>query len=55
MRRIAIGLAAERVGQLDPAALAPLIAAVRGGELDIRSAAERLLKTVAAESEKNPK
>jgi LAO/AO transport system kinase len=42
-------LAAERVGKLDEAALAPLIAAVRGGELDIRSAAERLLKEVSGE------
>jgi len=42
-------LAAERVGALDEAALASLIAAVRGGELDIRSAAERLLKQVSGE------
>ncbi len=47
-------LAAERVGKLDPAALAPLIAAVRAGELDITSAAERLLKEVAEDSEKKP-
>ena len=39
-------LAAERVGQLDPAVLDPLVEAVRRGELDIRSAAERLLKNV---------
>jgi LAO/AO transport system kinase len=43
-------LAAERVDKLDEAALAPLVAAVRGGELDITSAAERLLKDVAAEA-----
>jgi LAO/AO transport system kinase len=42
-------LAAERVGKLDEAALAPLVAAVRGGELDIRSAAERLLRQVSGE------
>ncbi len=48
-------LAAERVGRLDPDALAPLIAKVRGGELDIRAAAGRLLKEVSGESEKKPK
>ncbi len=39
-------LVAEHVGKLDPAALDPLVEAVRRGELDIRSAAERLLKGV---------
>ena len=39
-------LVAERVGKLDPAALDPLVDAVRRGELDIKSAAERLLKDV---------
>ncbi len=39
-------LVAERVDKLDPAALDPLVEAVRRGELDIRSAAERLLKGV---------
>ncbi len=42
-------LASERVGALDAAALAPLIAAVRAGDLDLASAAERLLKDVAVE------
>jgi LAO/AO transport system kinase len=41
-------LVATRVGKLDEAALAPLIAAVRAGDLDITSAAERLLNEVAA-------
>jgi len=41
-------LVATRVGKLDDAALAPLIAAVRAGELDITTAAERLLYEVAA-------
>jgi len=41
-------LVAARVGRLDEATLAPLIAAVRAGELDITSAAERLLNEVAA-------
>ncbi len=39
-------LAAERVGKLDPAVLDPLVGAVRCGEIDIKSAAERLLKDV---------
>ena len=39
-------LAAERVGKLDPAVLDPLVGAVRRGEIDIKSAAERLLKDV---------
>jgi LAO/AO transport system kinase len=39
-------LVAERVGKLDDADLDPLVDAVRRGELDIRSAAERLLKGV---------
>jgi hypothetical protein len=34
------------VGKLDPAVLDPLVEAVRRGELDIKSAAERLLKDV---------
>ncbi len=42
-------LVATRIGKLDAAALDPLVAAVRGGELDITSAAERLLKEVAVE------
>lgn len=37
-------LVSERIGRLDQAALDPLVEAVRGGELDIRSAAERLLE-----------
>ena len=41
-------LVAARVGKLDEAALAPLIAAVRAGELDITTAAKRLLNEVAA-------
>ncbi len=40
-------LVAERVGKLDPVVLDPLVDAVRRGELDIKSAAERLLKGVA--------
>ncbi|MHA1152039.1 MAG: methylmalonyl Co-A mutase-associated GTPase MeaB [Alphaproteobacteria bacterium] len=40
-------LAAERVGKLGQADLAPLIAKVRDGELDITSAAECLLREVA--------
>ena len=47
-------LTAERVGKLDDAALAPLIAALRGGELDIRGATERLLKELAETAEKEP-
>ena len=39
-------LVAERVAKLDPDALDPLVDAVRRGELDIKSAAERLLKDV---------
>ncbi len=39
----------ERIKGLDTAVLAPLIAKVRGGELDITSAAERLLKEVSGE------
>ena len=39
-------LVATRIGKLDEAALAPLVAAVRAGDLDIASAAEHLLKEV---------
>ncbi|MCH9000859.1 MAG: hypothetical protein IID48_21725, partial [Proteobacteria bacterium] len=39
-------LAAERVGKLDPAVLDPLVEAVRRGEIDITSAAARLLKDI---------
>jgi len=39
-------LVARRIGKLDETALAPLVEAVRGGELDITSAAERLLRQV---------
>jgi LAO/AO transport system kinase len=42
-------LVAARIGKLDEATLAPLVEAVRGGELDIASAAERLLREVAGD------
>jgi hypothetical protein len=42
-------LVATRIEKLDEAALDPLVAAVRGGDLDITSAAERLLKEVVGE------
>jgi LAO/AO transport system kinase len=42
-------LAAERVGKLDAATLDPLIVAVRNGDLDITSAAQRLLVEVGKE------
>jgi putative protein kinase ArgK-like GTPase of G3E family len=42
-------LVATRIGKLDEATLAPLVAAVRAGDLDIASAAERLLRKVAGE------
>jgi LAO/AO transport system kinase len=42
-------LVATRIERLDEAALDPLVAAVRGGELDVTSAAARLLKEVAGE------
>jgi LAO/AO transport system kinase len=42
-------LVTTRIEKLDAAALAPLVAAVRGGELDITSAAERLLRQVSGE------
>ena len=40
-------LVATRIGRLDESALDPLVAAVRAGELDIASAAERLLKQLS--------
>jgi LAO/AO transport system kinase len=43
-------LVATRIGKLDETALAPLVAAVRAGDLDIASAAERLLKEVTGEA-----
>jgi len=42
-------LVSERIEKLDAAALDPLAAAVRGGELDIASAAERLLREVSGD------
>jgi LAO/AO transport system kinase len=46
LAKTAARLAAERVAKLDPAVLDPLVEAVRRGELDITSAAERLLKDI---------
>ena len=44
-------LVAERAGRLDDATLDPLVEAVRRGELDIRSAAARLLETLEDQAE----